>query len=999
MNTPKNIGWFSRVLSIASALFIVGTVTVAHAQNFTTYDLIVPVSSTAVLTTVDGIGRILPTNRSYVIGIDGGTRGAIVFQDWTASAEYPLIIVNRTGTGKVVVTDVGGATKRDGIAIKNCKYFQLRGDNDPAYRYGIEVAQVGSKVGHSHLGVAVGGASSDGEIMFVEVHDSGFAGIMVKSDPSCANPATWASNFVMNNINVHDNYVHDTGGEGMYLGYTHWPEPETCGAFGHEIHHLRVSYNLVANTGWESIQVASNPVDTRLFENVMFQAGLTPDSSGQGSNLQIGGGATGEYFNNVMIGAFYNNVSCTGQEGNVSVYNNLMAGALDYGIFAKNLPEPPPADPDARQTVPGSYVNFFNNTIVNPAHAAYYTLDHVSVNSFKNNICVIPNTAFTEILTGNGAVVNTAGNLLVRDTTTLAFVNESEKDYRILPASAAANVGVSLAGLPSPQISVTTDFEGKARPQGAAYDAGWNETGALSVYLVATPPSTTGGTGSIKASAIGGATPYTYVWSNSASTQTISGVSQGLYSVTVIDAVGAAMTKAVYLKDLAALGAPVRVTPPNEVLSPVLSPASGSFATSQIVTLNSGTAGSSIRYTTDGSIPTATTGTVYSGSILAANTTVVKAVAYKAGMDSSVLSTGTYIINNGPANAKFTGIVTTESAHSSSNVVARTLDGDLATSWGSNGDGNWVKYDLNAPQRLAFVSIAFPSGDVRTYTFDLQVSTDNTTWTDVLPGHKSPRALGLQVYDIPDIDPVRYVRIVCHGSTYNAGLNSIAEVEIWGGAAGSAVAPAITTQPQSQTASSGNNVALSVVATGAPSPTYQWRKNGTNLIGATSSTYNLVNVQPGDSGSYSVVVTNSSGSITSSPATLTVGTPPSLGIFQAENATLSGALVKSNQTGYTGTGFADYINLTGDYVEWSVSNPVSSSRTFTFRYASTGLARNLSITVNGVVVNGALAFATTGGANIWALKTMTVSLPAGTVLIRATATGTSGPNVDYLQID
>ncbi len=199
---------------LGAALLAFGAVT-ARAQNYPVYDIVVPLGSTSDLTVIDGTSRILPTNRSFVIGLAGGTRGCIEIRNFTATPEYPLIIVNQHGTGKVVITDVGGATRRKGISIVNCQYFQLRGDNDPAFRYGIEVAQVGSKAGLAQEGINLRGTTSDGEIAFVEVHDSGFAGIMAKSDVNCNEPEMWAANYVMRNMNVHDNYIHHTGGEGM----------------------------------------------------------------------------------------------------------------------------------------------------------------------------------------------------------------------------------------------------------------------------------------------------------------------------------------------------------------------------------------------------------------------------------------------------------------------------------------------------------------------------------------------------------------------------------------------------------------------------------------------------------------------------------------------------------------------------------------------------------------------------------------------------------------
>jgi hypothetical protein len=80
--------------------------------------------------------------------------------------------------------------------------------------------------------------------------------------------------------------------------------------------------------------------------------------------------------------------------------------------------------------------------------------------------------------------------------------------------------------------------------------------------------------------------------------------------------------------------------------------------------------------------------------------------------------------------------------------------------------------------------------------------------------------------------------------------------------------PVITGQPSSSTVDQDGSVVFSVTATGAT--TYQWQRNGNSLSGKTSASLALSNVQPTDAGSYTVVVSNSAGSITSNAAILTV---------------------------------------------------------------------------------------------------------------------------------
>ena len=110
----------------------------------------------------------------------------------------------------------------------------------------------------------------------------------------------------------------------------------------------------------------------------------------------------------------------------------------------------------------------------------------------------------------------------------------------------------------------------------------------------------------------------------------------------------------------------------------------------------------------------------------------------------------------------------------------------------------------------------------------------------------------------------------------------------------------ITTQPQAQTAGLGRSVTLTVAAFGGGPLLYQWRKSGTNIPGATNATLTIINVQPGDAGSYTVTVSNIVGTVTSNAATLTVNVAPTIST-QPASQTVNAGTTATFTVGATGT--------------------------------------------------------------------------------------------------
>jgi len=122
--------------------------------------------------------------------------------------------------------------------------------------------------------------------------------------------------------------------------------------------------------------------------------------------------------------------------------------------------------------------------------------------------------------------------------------------------------------------------------------------------------------------------------------------------------------------------------------------------------------------------------------------------------------------------------------------------------------------------------------------------------------------------------------------------------------------------------------------------------------------------------------------------------------YEAENAVISQGVVESNHAGFTGTGFVNYNNVAGSYVEWTVSAAASGAAGLAFRHANGSTAnRPMNITVNGNLVASSLAFNPTGAWETWQTVTVNAALTAGSNQIRATATtANGGPNVDKLTV-
>ncbi|MBF0695534.1 MAG: T9SS type A sorting domain-containing protein [Flavobacterium sp.] len=180
--------------------------------------------------------------------------------------------------------------------------------------------------------------------------------------------------------------------------------------------------------------------------------------------------------------------------------------------------------------------------------------------------------------------------------------------------------------------------------------------------------------------------------------------------------------------------------------------------------------------------------------------------------------------------------------------------------------------------------------------------------------------------------------------------------------------PVITTQPISQVVCEGANATFTVVAEGN-GITYQWKRNGVNIAGATSSTYVVENFTPAQAGAYSVQVSNSLGSILSQEALLgasfTIQPQPSLTTCtgQAVNIFSSARGQSITYQWYSNT---TNSNVGGTLIQSATSNsynpPVSSNGTFYYYVVATPNGLECAATRSAVSVVNVIATSAGGTA-------------------------------------
>ncbi len=386
-----------------------------------------------------------------VICIMAGKRKNLQLVNIEGDSLNPVKVINCGGR-----VEISNQVLGYGIKLDNCHYIKLTGTGDENFEYGFLIDS--TKKGAS--GIMVGKGSSDFEIDHMEIKNSGFAGIMAKTDPECDGNYNRGT-FVQKNVSIHHNYIHHVKGEALYVGnsfYSGWNGNKKCPdtlLYPHELKNIKIFNNKISSTQWDGLQLGCAVSNAEIFNNSIDSFGLANIGS-QRNGIQVGLGTTGLVYNNRVSNGMGNGIIVLGIGDNI-IYNNLISDCGEFGIFCDN-----------REVRDSSKIILVNNSILNPKKQGIKMSNELTDNYILNNVIVRTGEPGEKkdyyISFSDGAEARTEGNFtsnkksLIKPLLQNDFVSE-----------------IAQKGKQQDVFAVNEDINGKARRKSRTPDPGCKE--------------------------------------------------------------------------------------------------------------------------------------------------------------------------------------------------------------------------------------------------------------------------------------------------------------------------------------------------------------------------------------------------------------------------------------------------------------------------------------------------------------------------------------------
>ncbi len=367
------------------------------------------------------------------------------------------------------------------------QHFHLTGSGEPGLLYGFRVSAP-DRDPWPGVGLWFLDKSSDYEVDHIEVYETGFAGVMSKTDPLCDGSAD-QDVFVQRNVHFHHLWVHDTGGEGFYIGSTQ-SDGHTISCDGnmvvrqpHFLEGIEVDHVLIEDTEWDGIQIGMAHQGCSLRDSIVRRVG----SAGvqyQQQGVQIGTYSSCDVRRNVLSDGPQMGIIVLGAY-DTTLADNVIVRFAEDAIYA-NL----------NATAGPVVYRVAHNTLADYGGAAVRVFgDGLDGSVAWNNFVIGDGTA---IGAGNDVMFGVEGNVFSATVAEAGFVDAALDDYRLTDTSPARGAGIDHVA-----DGFDVDLEGKLRAVPPA--AGAFEHDEDSPTTVSTGVGGAGGGGDGGASASGGA--------------------------------------------------------------------------------------------------------------------------------------------------------------------------------------------------------------------------------------------------------------------------------------------------------------------------------------------------------------------------------------------------------------------------------------------------------------------------------------------------------------
>ena len=429
---------------------------------------VIPVNVPYLDASVSPYNQIKPGDTVFFLG---GSKQYLMIKNFKGSPRLPIIFSNLNGTVNINTNWYFGMT------IANCQYIRFTGTGDTRFFYGFMISGV-----QGGAGLGVGYLSSDVEVDHCYFANTLIAGIYSKTDPDCTLKSL-RSNFTQYNTVIHDNYLLNTGDEGMYIGSSFYlGETINCNGkdtvvMPHVLKGVRIYNNIVKYSGYDGIQVASAVSDCLIFNNLIMydsQAAVYAQMSG----FLLGGGSKCDCYNNYIYKGKGDGIDCLGLGGN-KLYNNVIVSP-GYNYYPGNMSYPKHGIYVGDNTVvPGNSFTILFNDIINPKTDGIYFNSSLSANNpIYSNVIVNPGggtSRYIQTVTNNTIQKN---NFLTMDITTCRFADTT---YALTSTSPLIDAGYT------DNKGIYYDYFYHPRPYGHGYDIGINEYNPLYPPLIDAP--------------------------------------------------------------------------------------------------------------------------------------------------------------------------------------------------------------------------------------------------------------------------------------------------------------------------------------------------------------------------------------------------------------------------------------------------------------------------------------------------------------------------------